>query len=373
MNLRSLSQRIIRPEIQAIGGYAVPSAVGMIKLDAMENPFSLPEAIRAELGAAITQTSLNRYPQDGAALRQQIAEVMGVPDGFSILLGNGSDELIHLVIQACAQPGAIVLAPSPTFVMYEMSALFNGMEYMPIALRPDFTLDMPALLNAIEQHNPALIFIAYPNNPTGLAYDSKDIDAILRAASGLVVIDEAYRPFARDSYLERLPEFDNLLVIRTLSKLGLAGIRLGYMVGRPDLLAEFNKVRPPYNVSVLNQAAAQVVLRHLPVLDAQAGVLCAERETMCATLGALAGVTVYPSDANFILLRFANQLASGEPGGVHAEADRIFGVLRDNGILIKNLSRAHPLLNGCLRITIGTPEENQRVLEVLRGSIACEA
>lgn len=360
----TLIDRIIRPEIHALSAYVVAPAQGMIKLDAMENPFGLPEALRAEVGAALAQADFNRYPPAGAdPLRALLCETMQVPAGYDVLLGNGSDELIHLLLQACAKPGAAVLSPSPSFVMVQMSALFNGVHYLDVPLLPDLTLDLNGMLAAIEQHQPALIFLAYPNNPTGTLYTDAQIEAILKAAHGLVVVDEAYRPFAPASWMSRLPEFDNLLVMRTLSKLGLAGIRLGYMAARPGLLSEFDKVRPPYNVNVLTQTAAMVLLRHIDVLDAQASVLRAERGRLVAGLAGLTDVHVYPSAANFLLVRFA---ASAPALSAGALATEVFLYLKSRGILVKNMSNSHVLLAGCLRITVGSPDENRQLLDALR-------
>jgi histidinol-phosphate aminotransferase len=354
----SLIERIIRPEIRALSSYAVAQAAGMIKLDAMENPFALPAALRAELGAALADAPLNRYPPAGAdELRSALRATMGVPAGYDVMLGNGSDELIHLIIQACARPGAVVLSPAPAFVMIAMSSRFNGVKYVDVDLKTDFTLDLDAMLAAIATHQPAVTFLAYPNNPTGTLYTDEQIETILKASSGLVVVDEAYQPFAGRSFMARLPEFDNLLVMRTLSKLGLAGIRLGYMSARADLLAEFDKVRPPYNINVLTQVAAQVVLRHKDVLDEQAALLREQRSILSAALAAVPGVTVYPSAANFLLLRFE---------GNAERATRVFNDLKSKGILVKNMSLAHQLLRGCLRVTIGSPDENRAVLDALR-------
>ena len=362
----SLVERIIRPEVRALSAYAVAPAAGMIKLDAMENPFGLPPALQAELGATLGALALNRYPAPAAdALRELLRTTMQVPAGMELMLGNGSDELIHLILQACARPGAVVLSPAPAFVMVQMSALFDGVKYVDVALRPDFTLDLPAMLAAIASHQPALIFLAYPNNPTGNLFDDAAIEAILAAAPGLVVLDEAYQPFAPRSWMSRLPEFGNLLVMRTLSKLGLAGIRLGYMAGRPELIAEFDKVRPPYNVNVLTQAAATLVLRHQEVLAEQAAVLRRERDMLATALAGLPGVRVFPSAANFLLVRIAPEAA---PAVAEARATALFAHLKSRGILVKNMTRAHPLLVGCLRLTIGTPEENGLLFAALRAA-----
>ena len=237
---------LVRPEILALKAYPVPSSEGMVKLDAMENPYTLPADLRRELAAVLARVDVNRYPTPSPQkLREAIARRMNVPAGMEVLLGNGSDELIQMLITALARPGAAMMYPSPTFVMYAMGATFSGMRALPVPLREDFSLDADAFIARMQAEKPALVFLAYPNNPTGVLYPEEDVAEIVKASRGLVVIDEAYHVFARKSFLPRLAEFDNLVVIRTVSKLGLAGIRLGYLVGRPEWVAQLDKVRPP--------------------------------------------------------------------------------------------------------------------------------
>jgi len=243
--------------------------------------------------------------------------------------------------------------------MYSRSAQFAGADFIGVPLKADFTLDLPAMLAAIEEHKPAVVFLAYPNNPTGNLFATEDIEAILRALgdTGIAVLDEAYQPFARQTFMDRLGEFDNLVVMRTVSKLGLAGIRLGYMTAAPALLNEFEKVRPPYNVNVLTQVAAEFVLDHVEVLDAQAASINAERERLVAELAALPGVEVFPSAANFISLRVADAAA-------------VCAKLLSEKVLIKNLSKMHPSLANCIRVTVSTPEENSAFLNGLKAALA---
>jgi histidinol-phosphate aminotransferase len=310
-----------------------------------------------QLGNRLGRTPLNRYPlSDPKGFKERLARAMGVPEGMQLMLGNGSDELIHLVIQACARPDAVVLAPWPGFVMYELSARFNHCRFVGVPLAPDFTLDADALLAAIETHRPAVVFVSHPNNPTGNLFDRAVVERALAACTGLVVIDEAYLPFAQDTWMPQLPRLGNMLVLRTLSKLGLAGLRLGYLAGHPDWIAQFEKVRPPYNVNVLTLAAAELMLENLPILDAQAATLRAERARLAAALGDTPGVVAFPSAANFILFRVQRP-------------DRIFAALKERGILVKNVARMHPLLDGCLRVTVGTAAENQAFIKALRAAI----
>lgn len=352
---KSLAERIIRSDIRALASYEVLDASGFVKLDAMENPYVLPQAIREELGKRLAEVALNRYPVPSyATLKNKLRRRMGIPDGVGILLGNGSDELISVMSIACAQHGATVLTPEPGFIMYDVSAKLAGLDYVGVPLKADFTLDLAAMLTAIEAHRPALTYLAYPNNPTGTFYDTADIDAILSAVgeSGLVVVDEAYQPFAQQSYLPRLPEFNNLVVMRTMSKLGLAGIRLGYMAGDPALLQEFDKVRPPYNINVLTQAAAEFLLDHTEELDSQAAALRHERTHLALAIAALRGVEVFPSAANFLLIRMPN-------------ADKVFNGLLQRKVLVKNAGKMHPSLQNCLRVNVSTPEENALFLAAL--------
>ena len=345
---------LVRPEIRAIDAYHVTPATGMIKLDAMENPYRLPETLRAELGRELAGVAINRYPDaSGAAVKAALRATLGIDQRFALILGNGSDELIQIVAVALARPGAVMLAVEPSFVMYKANAMLAQMRYVGVPLLPDFTLDTEAVLAAIAREAPALIFLAYPNNPTGNLFPLADIERIVRAAPGLVVIDEAYHPFARVSFAERLAEFPNAIVMRTLSKLGLAGIRLGYAFGDPAWIAEFDKARPPYNLNSLTQAVVLTVLKHADVLEEQAATLRAERDALAGRLARLPQVRVFPSAANFLLVRVP-------------DANATFARLKDAGILIKNPHGWHPLLAQCLRLSIGTREENAALLDALQ-------
>jgi histidinol-phosphate aminotransferase len=347
--------KLIRPEILALNAYHVAASDGMVKLDAMENPYPLPAPLRRELGEYLARVDLNRYPDPtGRKLRALLAGKMRVPAGMEVLLGNGSDDLIQIVTFACARPGAAMLFPAPTFVMYGMNATLSGMTALRHELRKDYTLDCDAFVAQVKAEQPALVFIAYPNNPTGVLYPEEDVLAVLRAAEGLVVLDEAYHVFAQKSFMPRLAEFPNLVVMRTVSKLGLAGIRLGYLAGRPEWIGEFNKVRQAYNVNVLTQAAATFVLEHLEVLEAQAARIRADRAELGKALAALPGVTVFPSQANFFLVRVP-------------DADRAYEALRRQGVLVRNLNS--PGLENCLRITVGTPDENRILLTAMREAL----
>ncbi|AME23110.1 MAG: histidinol-phosphate transaminase [Pseudomonadota bacterium] len=348
-------QDILRPDVLAMTCYPVPNSTGLVKLDAMENPYRLPAELASRLGERLADVALNRYPEPRpTALIEKIKRVMQVPAACEVLLGNGSDELISMMSVACAKPGAKVIAPVPGFVMYAISAKFAGLDFVGVPLNDDFTLDADTLIAAIEVHNPALVYLAYPNNPTGTLYDDADMERVIAAASGsLVVIDEAYQPFAQQSWLPRAAEFDNVVVMRTFSKLGLAGIRLGYLAGKASWITEFDKVRPPYNINVLTQAAADFMLDHLDVLDAQAAGLRLERTRLEQAVAALPGATVYPSAGNFLLVRVPDAAA-------------VFETLLTSRVLIKNVSKMHPLLANCVRLTVGSAQENAQMIAALK-------
>jgi histidinol-phosphate aminotransferase len=327
-------QELIRPEILSLTAYHVPASDGMVKLDAMENPYGLPPAMQRELAETLSRVDLNRYPDPGARkLRELLARKMGVPAGTELLLGNGSDDLIQIITLALAKPGSVMMYPG---------------------LREDFSLDVQAFIKAMDEHQPALIYIAYPNNPTGVLYPEDEIVQVIKACKGLVVLDEAYHVFAQKTFMPRLPEFPNLIIIRTVSKLGLAGIRLGYLAGRPQWIEQLNKVRQVYNVNVLTQAAAIFMLERLEVLEEQAALIRAERDLLKKGLMGLKGLTVFPSAANFFLVRVP-------------DADRTDAALRREGVLVKNLNSAS--LRNCLRITVGKPDENRILLNALREAL----
>ena len=344
---------VVRPEIRALTKYAVAKAPGMIKLDAMESPFTLPEAVRAKVAAVAAAVPVNRYPDGGAdAVKAAIVAAFDIPASASVILGNGSDELIQVITTALARPGAAVVAPEPSFEMYRLDAIFAGLRYVGVPLRTDFALDADAMEAALARERPALVWLAYPNNPTGNLFDTAAVERVLRAASGLVVVDEAYHAFADATFLPRLAEFPNLLVLRTVSKIGMAGLRLGYAAAAPEWIAEFDKVRPPYNLNALTQAVAPVLLAERTLLAEWASTLKAERARLETALTRLPGVTVFPSRTNFVLVRVP-------------DAPRRFEALRAAGILVKNRHGVHPLLEHCLRITVGTPAENDALLSAL--------
>lgn len=356
----NLLSSLFRKEILSMSAYKVADATGLIKLDAMENPYSWPEDIKKSWLEALKNCSLNRYPDPEARhLTATIKRLNQIPDQFDVLLGNGSDEIIQLLLMALPS-NACVLAPDPGFVMYKQLSLCLGLSYYGIPLLSgSFDLDLPAMLNAIEEYQPSVIFLAYPNNPTGNLFSEASILEIIKTAKGLVVIDEAYAPFANASFIDSLGRYDNLLVMRTVSKLGLAGLRLGYLAGTPDIIEQLHKIRLPYNINILTQISADFALSNKALFDRQTQQICAERSTVFNRLNALDGITAYPSAANFILFRTPEN-----------RANEIFASIKQQGVLIKNLSAHAGLLADCLRVTIGTPEENAAFITALTRSLS---
>lgn len=350
----------IRKDVQSMHAYAIQDSAGMVKLDAMENPHRLNADLQKALGERLGALALNRYPGERVnELRHALAAYAGMPEGFDIMLGNGSDELISLLAMACDVPGASILSPLPGFVMYAMSAQLQGLAFHGVPLTADFELDEAAMLAAISEHKPSIVYLAYPNNPTGNLWNDDTIEKIVLAQGaqgGLVVMDEAYQPFASRSYIDRITRHSHVLLMRTLSKFGLAGVRLGYMMGPKAMVAEIDKVRPPYNISVLNAECALFALEHAVVFSAQAKDLREQRARLLKELASMPGVKPFPSEANMILVRVP-------------DAAKTFEGLKAQGVLIKNVSKMHPLLANCLRLTVGTAQENTLLLAAMKASV----
>ncbi|MFW5443324.1 MAG: histidinol-phosphate transaminase [Methylococcaceae bacterium] len=352
---QNLLSTIFRNEILNMSAYKVAEAKNLIKLDAMENPYTWPENIKDQWLSVIRDCPINRYPDPEARqLTTVIKKTNEIPGQSEILLGNGSDEIIQLLLMALSS-NSVVLAPSPGFVMYQQVALSLGLRYQSIPLKPDnFDLDLPAMMTAIEQHQPAVIFLAYPNNPTGNLFSEDDIKQIINKASGLVIVDEAYAPFADASFINKLCDYPNLLVMRTVSKLGLAGLRLGFIAGNKEIIAQLNKIRLPYNINSLTQLTAEFALNNNVLFKQQTKQICSDRATVLEQLNQLPGISAYPSAANFILFKTKKN-----------QANIIFEELKNRGVLIKNLSPQAGILTDCLRVTIGKTDENHVFINYL--------
>jgi histidinol-phosphate aminotransferase len=318
--------------------------------------------LQRALGERLGAVAINRYPINKGEVAAALAQHFEVPSGCQLIVGNGSDELIDLLSVACHHPqgpGATVLAPLPGFVMYEMSARLRGLKFVGVPLTSSFELDERAMLAAIEQHRPALTYIAYPNNPTGNLFDEAAVRRIVDAVGaqdGLLVFDEAYQPFSSRTWMPQLAAHEHVLVLRTLSKFGLAGVRMGYLAGNAALVEQIDKVSPPYNISALNAAATLFALEHAEVFAEQAAVLRRERERLQTALRAIDGVTAFPSEANMILVRVP-------------DSKRAFEGMKQRRVLVKHIAGLHPLLANCLRLTVGTPEENTLMIQALKESL----
>ena len=357
MNAKEFIEKTVRPEVRALKAYPVTPPWPGIKLELMEDAHldAGPSTadMRKEIAERIAESAFNRYPDPSApALKAKLREKLGIAAQHDILIGTGSDEIITMLSQAILASGGTVVSLEPSFAVFKNAALAVAGRYVGVSLKADFTLDLEATLAAIAREQPKLIWIVYPNNPTGNQYPDAAIEQIIRAAPGLVVIDEAYEPFAQRSWMPRIDEFPNVLIMRTLSKIGLAGVRLGYIFGAPEWVSEINKVRGPFNVGVLQQVAAEVLLDHYDELKHHAALMIAERERLLVELAKLPGVTPFPSRANFVLARFS-------------DAGAVFEALKARGILVRNLSASHPLMTNTLRISMGTSEQMDALIAAL--------
>lgn len=356
MTVDSRVEKLIREEVRELSAYHVPVAEGFVKLDAMENPYEWSDELKQEWLSLLNKSNVNRYPDASASrVKTQLRRVMHIKDEYDILLGNGSDEIIQLLALAVAKPGCTILAPEPCFVMYRMIASFTQMNYVGVALDKNFDLDVDTMLVAIKKYNPALIFIAQPNNPTGNLFDEKKIEAIIKASAGLVILDEAYTAFTDADFLPWLSRFDNVLIMRTLSKLGLAGLRLGLLVGSPEWINEIEKIRLPYNINTLTQVTAEFALMHYDVFLKQTEQLRQDRTILHQQLTYIKSLTVWASEANFLLVR----ASVGKAKKIHSQ------LKEEHQILVKCLDGTHPLLQDCLRLTVGTPVENNQLVQAL--------
>ncbi len=344
---------MIRNDIKALAAYHVPDSADLIKLDAMENPFTMPDALRKSWSEQLAQVDINRYPDaDMQGLREKIAARAGVEAG-QVLIGNGSDEIIQMLLLA-VNPGTCVV-PEPTFVMYDLISRWLKRHVATVPLDKDFSLNAKRLLQVCAREKAGIVFLACPNNPTGNLWPEETIRQIASNFNGLLIIDEAYGPFSERTHTHLIAA--NVMVLRTFSKLGWAGLRLGYLLGDAESISHLNKVRMPYNVNALTQASANFLLDHFAVFEQQAAEICSERERVMAAFMAMDEVQAFPSQANFILIRVA-------------DADVVFDGLKAAGILVKNMNGAGGLLAECLRITIGTRDENDAVLTAIREIMA---
>ncbi|MGA2192645.1 MAG: histidinol-phosphate transaminase [Nitrospirota bacterium] len=344
---------LVRKEVAELKAYEVEDLSGIrVKLDAMENPYPMPDAMRAELSGVLAEVQLNRYPDpDAKRLRAALSERLGTASE-NLVLGNGSDELIGMIASAFGGSPGLIAYPVPTFSMYGIIARSLGQTTLELPLAEDFSFDFDRCLKLLMERRPKVIFLAWPNNPTGNLFDPDKVRRLIEGSYSIVVVDEAYFGFSGETFIDRIDKYPNLAVLRTLSKIGLAGARVGVMAAGADIVREVNKVRLPYNINSLSQAAAEAALRHAGALDAQIAGIISERDKLYSDLNAIEGVKAWPSRTNFILFRV--------PG-----ARNVFEGLKARGILVRNMDSPGPLAN-CLRVTVGAPEENAEFIGALR-------
>ncbi len=349
--------RWIRPAVLSSRAYATACPSALIKLDAMENPYTWPDELKQQWRDRLHHLDVNRYPDPNATpLKEKLRAVFSIPGEAGVILGNGSDELIQIICMAVADRDTVIMAPEPGFIMYKAAADMTGSRFVGVPLnRRDFSLDLSAMKTAIEEAQPAVVFLAWPNNPTGNLFAKEEIEEIIELSPGVVVLDEAYHAFTGETFMQQLPRHDNLLVMRTLSKIGLAGLRLGFLSGNRRWIDELDKLRMPYNVGVLTQASVRFALEHIHVFDDQARQIGVDSRSLFATLSACTGICAWDSVANFILFKSLN-----------LPAEHVFNALKADGVLIKNLDGVHPLLKDCLRVTVGTPDENAQFLKKMK-------
>jgi histidinol-phosphate aminotransferase len=351
---------LLRPELAAMRSYVPAAAPHAIRLDANESPYTLPPEGRAVLAEALAAVDTNRYPDVRAtALRTLVAARENV-DPDRIVLGCGSDEVIALLLTALARarsgaPRAAVLFVEPSFVMFRVTAMALGHEPVGVALDDTWDLDVPAMRSAIARTRPNVIFLPSPNNPTGNLFARDRIDAVIDAApDALVVLDEAYGRFTATHYRDLAEGRANVARLQTLSKLGLAAARVGWAVLPNGLAHEVEKVRQPYNLNTFSQRAAELCLGELsPYFDRAVADIVSERTRLAAELASVPGVTVYHSEANFLWVRVARNA-----GEVHA-------ALMAKGIVVRSFHASGGRLAHMLRISVGTPTENNALLEAL--------
>ncbi|MEJ2115081.1 MAG: histidinol-phosphate transaminase [Gammaproteobacteria bacterium] len=348
-------KKLLRPEIAKMQAYHVVDSTGLIKLDAMENPYTFPASLQDQWLAEIKQVELNRYPSPQAsALKKTFQRAFSLSSKLELMFGNGSDELIQLLVMAVAKPNASILTVTPSFSMYKLIAEYVGVNVIEVPLQiNDFALQMELLKEKIVKHEPSIIFLACPINPTGTLWPQNQVEEIIQQATGLVVIDEAYSPFAAYSMMSLVERYPHALMMRTVSKMGLAGLRLGWILGDAQWINELNKMRLPYNINALTQASANFALHNIAVFNQQAEQICKQRKVLLNAMQAIEKIQVFPSEANFILFK----VLSGT-------ANDVYQNLLENKIIIKNVSN-NDLLENCLRVTVGTEEENQAFLEAL--------
>ena len=336
-------KKFVRPNIRSLSAYEAKDIPCKVKLDANESPYGFKDALKV-----VKSINTNRYPDPAAKELKKLVSMELRLRTENIMHGNGSDELIYYLITTFGGP---VLYPIPTFSMYGIISQALGEKRIAIPLDKEFDLELEKILKAIKKEKPKLIFLSSPNNPTGNCFSSDRILKIIEVSNGIVVVDEAYQPFASDKgFMPMLKDYKNLVIMRTLSKIGLAGLRVGFLIADGEIINEVNKVRLPFNLNSLSQAVAVKVLKNKKALKSYIKSIISERGRLFSEMAKIKGIKPYPSEANFILFRVK-------------EPDKIYKRLLKRGILVRNMNG---VVNNCLRVTVGTPEENRIFLNAMK-------
>lgn len=353
-------QQILRAEIMGLTPYQTVETKGMARLHAMESPYSLPASVRRQWLDKLEEVELNRYPDPQMTqLKQVFQSTFEIPPHLHLMFGNGSDELIQLLVLAVARPDACILTVTPGFSMYKLIGELVGVRVLEVPLAAEsFALQPQLMCEHIREHKPALVFLSCPNNPTGTLWPQEDVEEIVQQATGLVVIDEAYTSFASYSMMALTEKYPHVLILRTLSKMGLAGLRLGWLSGAEEWLRELGKLRLPYNVNALSQASAHFALDNISVFEDQIRLVRGQREKLITAMRSMDGIQVFPSEANFILFKVLTN-----------SADAVYRRLLESKIMIKHFPADAPLKN-CLRVTVGAKNENKAFLAALGNALS---
>lgn len=348
----------IKPNVRQAPAYSLRARTAPIKLNQNENPYDYPEELKARVLERMAALQWSRYPElTPLSLHRKLARFAGwQPDG--LLTGNGSNELLQAAFAAVLEPGKKVLLAVPTFSLYRLIAQVLGASVIEVPLAKDFSYDLDAIAAAIDAERPELIVLCSPNNPTGSILSPAEVEEVCRRASGLVIVDEAYVEFAGSSACLVLARQPNLIIARTFSKaFGMAGLRLGYLLARPEIIVEITKAKVPFSVNIFSQVAAETALDESDLMRERIEAIIAARDELYRGLSQIAGVRAYPSGANFILFETAR------PAG------QLFEALLERGILVRELS-GYPMLGRALRVSVGRPEENRAFLAALREIMA---
>ena len=342
----------IKPSVRQQHAYTLKNFAAQVKINQNENPYDVPEIIKAEVNGAMIQKAWSRYPAFvPSSLISKLAKFSGWKSG-GILVGNGSNELIEAVLMVTVEKGSRVVLPQPTFTLYKLLATILGGESDEVMLTDTLQFDIPRLLEAVSRAD--VMVICSPNNPTGSLMKLSGLKEILETAAGLVIVDEAYHEFSRQTVVPLLEEFQNLIVLRTFSKaMAMAGLRVGYLLAHPELVQEISKAKLPYNLNIFSMVAAEAAIDHFDLLQPQIELLIQERERLYGLMCQVPGVKPYPSQANFIVFETARNPAD------------VFDALYAKGILVRDVSR-YPMLAKFLRVSVGSPPETDQFVAALR-------